>query len=278
MPTKLTPRGIPATFFDQQAGTTCAWLGMAGLIVNARGTIMMIDPLITVVERDGIRRSETDLPLLIPFLPLEEKSVPRVDVVMYTHAGDDHFGRLTPQALDRRLAPVFLAPPPVLARLREMGVAGSRLMPARDFESSAIGNAKVEITPALHDHNPVNPWKRGDCCGFIIRTPDGAIWHPGDTRLIPELLEFRGVDVLLWDVAYQVHTHLGPDGSAALARTCGAKVYLAYHYGTFEAPEDGGYRRALQSEPDDSLPFAAGLPGEFRVVEPGEVVALPLAV
>ena len=41
------------------------------------------------------------------------------------------------------------------------------------------------------------------------------------TRLIDELLEVTGVDVLFFDVA-QVETHLGPAGSAQLARTCGA--------------------------------------------------------
>ena len=127
MATQLNPRRIEPAFFEPRADTVMAWLGMAGLIVNARGTVIIVDPLITVTHRDGRSCSETGLPLLLPFLPLEEKNV------------------------------------------------------------------------------------------------------------------------LLLDVAYQVHTHLGPDGSAELARTCGAKTLVAYHYGTFEAPEDGGYRRLFRA-------------------------------
>jgi L-ascorbate metabolism protein UlaG (beta-lactamase superfamily) len=194
---------------------------------------------------------------------------------MYTHAEDDHFGHLTAQALDRRLKPIFLAPPPVIERLSQMKVDPERLLVARDFETNQLG-ITVEITPALHDHDPVKPWRRGDCCGFAIRTPDGTVWHPGDTRLIPELLEVRDVDVLLWDVAYQVHTHLGPEGSAQLAKTCGAKVLLAYHYGTFQAPEPGEYYRALQSDPQASLAFTSDLAARFLVLDPGQTLHLPI--
>jgi L-ascorbate metabolism protein UlaG (beta-lactamase superfamily) len=138
-------------------------------------------------------------------------------------------------------------------------------------------SVEITVTPALHDHDATNPWKRGDCVGYLIRTPDGSIWHPGDTRLIDELKTFRDVDVLLFDVAYQVPTHLGPDGSAELAKTCGAKVLLAYHYGTMEAPEKGGgYERALQSDPGDSLPFVRDLDAVFLTPGPGEVLTLPL--
>jgi hypothetical protein len=76
---------------------------------------------------------------------------------------------------------------------------------------------------------------------------------------------------------------LGPEGSAAIAKTCGAKVLVAYHYGTFEATlrngspaPEGPYRRALQSDPEQSLSFAANCPGRFVKVDPGEEIILPV--
>jgi hypothetical protein len=159
---------------------------------------------------------------------------------------------------------------------RDVGVDPSRMLTARDFETFRVGDVEIQVTPALHDHDSINPWSRGDCSGYLLRTPDGAIWHPGDTRLIDELLEVRDVDVLLLDVAYQVHTHLGPDGSAKLAETSGAKVIVAYHYGTFEAPEGGSYRRALESDPEQSLPFVRDLSAPFLILNPGEPLHLPL--
>jgi len=281
MPTKLTPQKIPASFFEPRQDTVMAWLGMAGLLVNARGTILMIDPLITLINKDGEKRSEHGYVLKVPFLPLESGEVPRVDAVLHTHAEDDHFGRMTTELFEQRLAPRYLGPPPVLQRLREMGVPEKRMTAAFDFGKHSIGNIQIEISPAMHDHHREHPWKRGDCCGFVLRTPDGAIWHPGDTRMIWELLQFKDVDVLLWDSAYMVSTHLGPDGSAGLARSCGAKVMVAYHYGTYEAPRGGtpmydGWRRALESDPEDSLPFAKDCPGRFVVLQPGEPLRLPV--
>jgi len=37
-------------------------------------------------------------------------------------------------------------------------------------------------------------------CGYLLETPDGAIWHTGDTRLMREHLTMRGVNTLLLDV------------------------------------------------------------------------------
>jgi L-ascorbate metabolism protein UlaG (beta-lactamase superfamily) len=134
-----------------------------------------------------------------------------------------------------------------------------------------FGSAKVEVTPALHDWQEENPWRRGDCCGYIVRTPDGSIWHPGDTRLIDELLAIRDVDVLFFDIA-AVRSHLGPEGSARLAASSGTKVMVAYHYGTFVLPP-GSYGNC---DPNDALPFIEGLSAQFLRPGPGETIRLPL--
>jgi len=274
---KLTPKPIDASFFDARDDTVLAWTGMAGLLVNTRGTILFVDPLIVASERDDEQYSETGLRLLAP-LPIEAKDVPRADVVMYTHAEDDHCGKATARVFEENLQPTFFGPPPVFERLAEVGIDTSRRRIARDFETQRFGDVAVTVTPALHDHDATNPWKRGDCVGYLIRTPDGSVWHPGDSRLIDELLAFRDVDVLLWDVTLDCPAHLCPPGSAALAKSAGAKTLLAYHYGTMEAPERGGlYERSLESDPDASLPFLEGIDAPFLRLNPGETLRLPLA-
>ncbi|MDD5673024.1 MAG: MBL fold metallo-hydrolase [Chitinivibrionales bacterium] len=280
--TLLKVQKIPAAFFGPRPDTLMAWLGMAGLLVNSRGTVVLIDPVITLMGENGTKRSEHDYQLKVPSLPIESSDVPRVDAILHTHAEDDHFGAKSTAVFEQRLAPQYMGPAPLVKRLREIGVPEDRTTSVKDFERHSFGNISIEISPAMHDHNPQNPWKRGDCCGYILHTPDGTIWHPGDTRLIWELLQFKNVDVLMWDAAYMVNTHLGPDGSAALARSCGAKIMMAYHYGTFEAPRGDGsppYRdwaRALESDPADSLPFAKDCPGTFLTLCPGEPLLLPL--
>jgi len=267
---ELQTRRIQASFFGPRLDTLVTWLGMAGVLINTRGTVLLIDPLITLVDLEGETKCEGHYRLRVP-LPIETDQIPYVDAVMYTHADGDHFGRLTAEKLAARPETRFVATPPVSEKLGELGVSGERLIAAQDFASIRIGAATVEVTPALHDWQEVDPWERGDCCGYVVRTPDGSVWHPGDTRLIDELFSVQNVDVLFFDVA-AVRSHLGPKGSASIAVTSGAEVMVAYHYGTFELPS-GSFGNC---DPRDALPFVEGLPAQFKKLDPGETLRLPL--
>jgi L-ascorbate metabolism protein UlaG (beta-lactamase superfamily) len=260
---------IDPSFFDARADTLVTWLGMAGVLINARGTILLIDPLLSAVRRlPGVELAETGHRLKIHW-PIRARQVPRADAVLYTHGDGDHFGHVTAQTLGWRCKPLFVAPPPVKAWLEEMDM-GCTLVEAKDFDAIRIGAAQVQVTPALHDYATDIPFGRGDCCGYLVQTPDGAIWHPGDTRLIDELSRFR-CDVMFFDVA-AVDSHLGPAGSAALGRTSGAKVMLAYHYGTFDIPP-GSWGGCLV---EDALPLVKGHPAKLLAPRPGEIIRLPL--
>lgn len=261
---------IHPSFFAPQAHTTLTWLGMAGALINARGTILLIDPLILSSASNGVLTSEAGYRLKVP-LPIQAGEVPQADLVMYTHADDDHFGKQSALALAERTACRFLAPAPVKKSLAELGISEDRLLTALDFSVIPLRAAAVTVTPALHDWQEVNPWQRGDCCGYLIQTPDGTIWHPGDTRLIDELLEVKNVDVLFFDVA-AVESHLGPAGSARLGASCGAKALVAYHYGTFDLPP-GSFGNC---DPDDALPYLQDLPAQYLKLQPGEILSLPI--
>ncbi len=259
---------IKDSFFEKRNNTFVTWLGMAGALINCRGTIIFIDPLISYgVDKETC---ETGNRLRVP-LPVTADAVPRADFVCYTHADSDHFAEKSAKILNDRLTPVFISPGPVYERLKKLGIEEKRLIKIRDFAVYPSGNAEIIITPALHDWQEVDPWKREDCCGYLIKTADGNIWHPGDTRLIPELEIIKDVDIIFFDVA-AVDSHLGPEGSARLAVTSGAKKMIAYHYGTFDLPL-GSYGGC---DPDDCLPYVRDLKAEFLEPDPGEIIKLPL--
>ena len=270
MGTDITTVPIDASFFEHAERSTMAWLGMAGAIINARGTIVLIDPLLSAIYRDGRSLCEADVPLRIP-LPLNASDLPRVDAVLYTHADGDHFGPMTLASLVQRHACRFIAPPPVLEAIRKTGADSSRLTLAREGDQITVGNARIRVTPALHDWQEKDPWKREDCCGYLVQCADGVIWHPGDTRLIDDLYAVKGVDVFLFDVA-DVTTHLGPSGSAALAASCGARILVPYHYGTFDLPP-GGYATC---DPDTAKPFLKDSKARWLQLNPGEPLTLPV--
>src|SRR5918997_4344672 len=66
--------------FAAGAGTVLRWLGMAGFLVNSRGTTVMLDPLL----------GGFDMPVMIDF-PIAAAEVPRLDAVLVTHSDNDHY-------------------------------------------------------------------------------------------------------------------------------------------------------------------------------------------
>lgn len=58
------------------------WLGMAGFLINARGTTLMIDPLL----------GEFDLPVLLDF-PIAAGAVPQLDAVLVTHSDNERLSK-----------------------------------------------------------------------------------------------------------------------------------------------------------------------------------------
>ena len=266
-PLSTIPIGLD--LLQQKERTFTAWLGMAGVLDNTRATVILIDPLISLKSNSETLVSEAGYPLKVP-LPIQAGDLRRVDAVLYTHADDDHIGRVTIKTLAQQTQCIFIAPPPVAKIIQEEGVPSERIHLARDFETLRVGQAEITITPALHDWQEVNPWQRGDCCGYLVKTPDGSIWHPGDTRLIDELLDFKNVDVLFFDIA-AVNSHLGPEGSARLGASSGARVMIAYHYGTFDLPP-GSFANC---DPQDALPFVEGMAAPLLQLNPGEPFWMP---
>lgn len=264
---KLKTVPVKNSFFEKRKNTILTWLGMAGALINCRGTIILIDPLISYGADD--KTCETGDRLLVP-LPVTADRIPRADVICYTHADSDHFAEKTARILNSRLSPVFISPAPVYEKLRGLGIPDDRLIKIKDFALYSFGSADISVTPALHDWQKVDPWKREDCCGYLVKSPDGSIWHPGDSRLIPELEKIKDVDILFFDVA-AVDSHLGPEGSARIAVTSGAKAMIAYHYGTFDLPP-GSYGGC---DPDDSLPYVKNVKADFLRPDPGEIIRLP---
>ncbi len=80
-----------AEAFEASDRTVLRWLGMAGWLVNARGTTLMVDPLL----------SGFDMPIMVE-MPLAAGDVPHLDAVLVTHSDNDHFSVPT----CRDLAPV----------------------------------------------------------------------------------------------------------------------------------------------------------------------------
>ncbi len=86
MPSKVLP--VPPEAFGLLSGTEITWLGGAGILLNVRGTTLLIDPLFTGFHRPTLFEC-----------PLQAKNVTHLDAVLVTHIDNDHFSRETCRAL-----------------------------------------------------------------------------------------------------------------------------------------------------------------------------------
>ncbi len=238
--------------FQPTDQTVLRWLGMAGFLLNSRGTTVMIDPLL----------GGFDMPVLIDF-PIAAEAVPRLDAVLVTHSDNDHYSVPT----CRQLTPVTSA----FHSTRYV----DELMHAEGFHSTGhdigdrftVNQIEVEVTPADHAWQNDVPgaadrvFQPEDCCGFWLQTSDGDLWAPGDSRLIDDHhLHMPTPDAMLFDFS-DSDWHFGLDGAVAMANAYPDTPLLLYHWGCVDAP--------------DFAPFNADpatLPG--RVVNPERIIVL----
>jgi L-ascorbate 6-phosphate lactonase len=135
----------------------------------------------------------------------------------------------------------------------EAGLPRDRLVAARPGEPIAAGDVTVHPVPALHGVHVADAYTHGlpgdggqvRYLGFVLETPDGRLYHAGDTLRWPgqaELLADLGVQVALLpingrDAAREARDIVGNlDGgeALALARDAAVPTVVPMHYDLME--------------------------------------------
>ena len=255
---KTQPFGAAA--FRRDDATTLRWLGMAGFLINSHGTAVMVDPVLT-----GF-----DMSLLIE-LPIAVADVPRLDAVLVTHSDNDHYSVATCRGL-ALVTRVYHSTRYVssLMRSEELPAVGHDIGDV--FE---VGSVVVTLTPADHAWQNAVPeqsarqFEDTDSAGFWIESPDGTIWAPGDSRLIPEHhLTMPSPDALLFDFS-DSEWHFGLDGAVRMANAYPDTPLLLYHWGSVDAPDFAPFNGDPQT-----LKGVVENPRRIHVLAPGEPFTL----
>ncbi len=266
------PIPLCSNVFCREENTRIYWLGGASFLVCAYGESVLIDPQMTVSERNGRLYGANGLPLFAA-PPMRAEQAGDVGLVLYTHADDDHFETETAQKLGS-LGVHLAGPVPVFEKAVRLGIPEKQLSLIHTGDLLTVGEIRVTVFPADHPWQLLNvkkfgrPYGAGDCAGFLIDTPDVRIFISGDTRLLPEHTELTGVDVLGMD-ASACCFHLGVQGSAALCRYLSKAWLIPCHYGTYDAPGDPAHG----GNPSDVLNLVEGADKRLIDAAPGERIA-----
>lgn len=208
--------------FAKTEDTRIYWICNGGILINSRGTCILIDPLL-----DGF-----DMPLLTE-CPLNIDDITHVDATLITHCDNDHFSRITNKKIADRCdcfhTTHYVA---TLFEEEEIYATGHNI-----YDYFLINDIKITLSPADHawqnereKYAVIRTYKKEDFCGFWIETQDGVLWMPGDSRLLPEQLTYSEPDVILLDISNS-KWHLGHDNLPILVNTYPSAILIPIHWG-----------------------------------------------
>lgn len=259
---------IPLSAFAPSEDTVVYWLSGAGFLVHCHSTNILIDPVLTK-KKENPALSEVGLPLKTDF-PLIPDQIPENCQILYTHADSDHLGPDTARTLANKRIPM-LGTLAIFERLARLGVAPEQIQVLRTYETTQLGDVLVESTPADHPWQLKDlarggrPYRMGECSGFILNTPEGRMFFPGDTRLMEEHLRITDIDLLALDVS-TCEYHLNHTSAVVLANHFAQANLLPFHYGTYDAP----HITAHVGEPEDVYTKITNGDKRGFVLAPGE--------
>lgn len=237
------------------------WIGHASFLLQFTDLNVLVDPnfanwlfLLKRVRRCGFR--------------LEH--LPRIDVVLLSHAHFDHFHKPT---LRRLPAPKLGIMPWGMADLtRNLGF--HRVIELEWWDSFSHGDWKVTLTPSKHWGARVLRDNHRGYGGFVLEHQGRRIYHAGDSayfdgfkeigrQLTPEI-------ALLPIGAYHPesfrHVHMGPDEAIRVFKDLRAQWLVPMHFGAFRLAFE-----ELDEPPRWLLQLAKeqGLSKHVRVLEEG---------
>jgi L-ascorbate metabolism protein UlaG (beta-lactamase superfamily) len=262
----LSPeRPRPSQWTD--TGIHAAWIGHSTVLLKIDGTTILTDPVFG--DRAGIDLGVFTLGvkrLVAPALAIAE--LPKIDVVLLSHAHFDHFDLPSLRALASRDTTVVTA------------AKTADLLPARSYAEvrELAWDEKTTAGPLEIRAFRVNHWgarMRNDVYrgfnGYTIDAGRYRVIFGGDTAATDafrKLRSSRAFDLAIMPVgAYNpwIRYHATPEQSWQMANDAGAEFFLPVHHQTFQLSSEPYF------EPIERLMEAAGRnPGRVAVQRIGE--------
>lgn len=237
------------------------WIGHASFLIQFNDLNVLIDPnfanwlfLLKRIRKAGLKIED----------------LPRIDLVLLTHAHYDHFHKPSIRKLP---APKIGIMPWGMGKLAR-GLGFERIIELQWWESFIRGDWKVSFTPCKHwGARRLHDQDRG-FGGFIIEHQGRKIYHAGDSAYFDgfkEIGQFYAPEIALLPIgAYYPdsfrNVHMGPDEALQVFHDLKSKVMVPMHFGTFKLSFE-----AMDEPPRwlSELASAAGVHDKILILEEG---------
>jgi L-ascorbate metabolism protein UlaG (beta-lactamase superfamily) len=249
----------PAKWNDSQV--TLAWLGHATVLINFSGVKILTDPVL--FPRIGIRLPGFTIgPKRLTAPALEVDELPKIDVILLSHAHFDHLDLRTLRCFDEKTSVITArATSDLLRRTRFRDVTEVDWGETRTY-TTAAGDIDVSAFRVKH-------WgarKRRDSYrgynGYLLERQGRRIIFAGDTAMTDTFAELRGrgaIHLAIMSIgAYNpwIHSHCTPEQAIEMANAADARFIMPVHHQTFRLSFEPlrepieRFEAALREEPE----------------------------
>jgi L-ascorbate metabolism protein UlaG (beta-lactamase superfamily) len=264
----------PAIWSDAQI--TLAWLGHATMLINCFGIKILTDP--ALFPRIGIRLPGFTIGpkrLTAPALKVDE--LPRIDLILLSHAHFDHFDLRTLRCFDENTSVITARGTSDLLRRTRF-----REVTELDWgETKRVKTTSGEIDVSALRVNHWGARKQRDTYrgynGYLLERNGHRIIFAGDTAMTDSFAELRrqgDIDVAIMPIgAYNpwIRAHCSPEQAVEIANAAAARFIMPVHHQTFRLSFEP-FREPIER-------FEAALrstPKRIALREIGETFVLPL--
>jgi L-ascorbate metabolism protein UlaG (beta-lactamase superfamily) len=221
----------------RDARASITWIGHATFALKLGGRVIATDPIWSSRIAGAVPR------LAPPGIAFE--NMPPIEVVTISH---NHFDHLDLPTL-KKIGPnaLFVVPLGVAPLLASAGL--TRVIELDWWQSARAADLEITLVPARH-WSMRTPWNRNDSLwgGFVVRAPEAAIYHAGDTASFDgfrEIGERAGpIDYAMLPIgAYEPRwfmepQHMCPEEAGEAFLALGAKKLIAMHWATFRLTDE----------------------------------------
>jgi L-ascorbate metabolism protein UlaG (beta-lactamase superfamily) len=250
----------------EEHALAAAWLGHATVLARFDGTNVLVDPVFS--ERIGLRVGRRTMgPRRLAQAPTTPERLPKIDLVLITHAHFDHLDKPTL----RRLAygGTTVVSPRGTRRLIPRGFR--RVVELGAGESEVIDGVRIAAIRSLHwgARGLIN-WSRGHN-SYLVESARGSILFAGDTALTSAFADVGPVDLAVFCISSYnpwERMHATPEQVWSMFCGTGAKELLPVHHSTFKLgaePVDEPMRRLLAAADGHAERIIQVIPGGLWV-------------
>ncbi len=220
------------------ARVTAAWIGHSTVLINFFGIEILTDPVL--FPRIGIRLPGFTVgPKRLTAPALEFHEVPKIDIVLLSHAHFDHFDLRTLHRFDENTNAVTAPNTKDLLRW-------TRLRDITELcwgDQKSLRTAAGEITIRAFQVKHWGARKQRDTHrgynGYLIERNGRRILFAGDTALtdtFAELRKYGPIDLAIMSIAAYnpwIRNHCTPEQAIEMANAAGAQFIMPVHHQTF---------------------------------------------